>query len=150
MASPEDAPPPVTLRGQLRAWGTSAIPGMTLTTLILAQHLRPPQTLPLLFTPPLIFGSYLTLAGFKTDGAGIWGAWSGMYTLLAWRRKPKRGLVTPTGLARFVSPRGVARGVAMGVGAANCVAGLYTYATGDREEEERERRELNRWGIYRD
>jgi hypothetical protein len=128
----------------------SAIPPMTLTTLILAQHLRPPQVLPLLFAPPLIFGSYLTLGGFKIDGGGIWGAWSGMYALLAWRRKPKPGLGQPTGLARYFSLRGVVRGAAMTLGAANCVAGLYTYATGNREEEERERRELNRWGVYKD
>lgn len=118
---------------------------MTLTTLIIAQHARPLQPLPMLFTPMLIFSSYLTLAGFRTDGAGMTAAWSGIYTLLAARRRPPASLRN-----RFFSLRGVVRGAAMGLGVVNTVAGLYTYATGDRQKEEEERRELNRWGVYKD
>ncbi|KAK4034704.1 hypothetical protein C8A01DRAFT_38807 [Parachaetomium inaequale] len=116
---------------------------MTLTTLILALHTRPFQPLPMLLPPLLIFSSYLTLAGFKTDGAGMTAAWSGVYTLLAARRRP-------ASLRTRFSLRGVVRGTAMGLGAANTVAGFYTYATGDRKREEEERREVNRWGVYRD
>jgi hypothetical protein len=117
---------------------------MTLTSLIIALHARPFQALPMLFTPLLIFSSYLTLAGFRIDGAGMTAAWSGMYALLAARRRPA------SLRSRFFSVRGAVRGSAMGLGAANSVAGLYTYATGDRKREEEERKAANRWGVYRD
>ncbi|SPQ20390.1 8e48aed0-eb55-456f-a8ec-0d05d7dba199 [Thermothielavioides terrestris] len=113
---------------------------MTLTSLIISQHARPFQPLPMLFTPLLIFSSYLTLAGFKIDGAGMTAAWSGMYALLAARRRRPAASLR----SRFFSVRGVVRGSAMALGAANAVAGLYVYATGDRKREEEERRELNR------
>jgi hypothetical protein len=116
---------------------------MTLTTLIIALHARPFQALPMLFPPLLIFSSYLTLAGFKIDGAGMTAAWSGIYTLLAARRRP-------ASLRSRFSLRGFVRGSAMGLGAANTVAGFYTYGTGDRKREEEERREVNRWGVYKD
>ncbi|AEO71246.1 uncharacterized protein THITE_159008, partial [Thermothielavioides terrestris NRRL 8126] len=77
MAPTEDLEPPKGLTSRLTAWGTSAIPPMTLTSLIISQHARPFQPLPMLFTPLLIFSSYLTLAGFKIDGAGMTAAWSG-------------------------------------------------------------------------
>ncbi|KAK4101099.1 hypothetical protein N658DRAFT_450099 [Parathielavia hyrcaniae] len=144
MAPKDESKASLTLSSQLKAWGTSAIPPMTLTTLIISLHARPLQALPMLFPPLLVFSSYLTLAGFKIDGAGMTAAWSGIYTLLAARRR--RGSLR----SRFLSLRGFVRGSAMGLGAANTVAGLYTYATGDRKEEEEERRELNRWGVYRD
>jgi hypothetical protein len=114
---------------------------MTLTTAIIALHARPFQPLPMLFPPLLILSSYLTLAGFKTDGAGMTAAWSGVYTLLAARRKP-------ASLRSRFSLRGGVRGGAMALGVVNCVAGLYAYATGDRQKEEEERRELDRWGVY--
>lgn len=44
------------------------------------------------FTPPLLFASYTNLAGYPTSGAGIAAAWSGLYALLALRRRqPLRG-----------------------------------------------------------
>lgn len=116
---------------------------MTVTTLIISQHARPFQPLPMLFAPLLAFSSYLTLAGFQTDGAGMTAAWSGVYTLLAARRRPGS-------LRNRFSLRGVVRGSAMAIGAANVVAGLYVYATGDRKRDEEERREKNRWGVYKD
>ncbi|KAL2024158.1 hypothetical protein VTK56DRAFT_9938 [Thermocarpiscus australiensis] len=143
MAPTEDLEPPKGLASKLTTWGTSALPPMTLASLITALHLRPFQALPMLFTPLLAFSSYLTLAGFKIDGAGMTAAWSGVYVLLAARRRP-------ASLRSRFSLRGVVRGSAMGLGAANTVAGLYTYATGDRKAEEAERREVNRWGVYRD
>ncbi|KAH6613511.1 hypothetical protein F5144DRAFT_406499 [Chaetomium tenue] len=142
-STPDDTDTPLGIGSQLRAWGTSAIPPMTLTTLIIALHARPFQPLPMLFPPLLIFSSYLTLAGFKIDGAGMTAAWSGVYALLAARRRP-------ASLRSRFSVRGVVRGTAMGLGAANAGAGFYTYATGDRKREEGERREVNRWGVYKE
>ncbi|KAK4228911.1 hypothetical protein QBC38DRAFT_473735 [Podospora fimiseda] len=126
----------------LKAWGTSSIPSMTLTTLLISLHTRPFSPLPiLLFTPLLTFSSYLTLAGFKTDGAGMTAAWSGMYFLLAARRRP-------ASLKTRFSLRGGVRATAMGLAAVNTIAGGYAYATGDRKAEEQERKELDRWGMY--
>lgn len=123
----------------------SSIPPMTLSSLALALHLRPFQPLPFLFSPLLAFSSYLTLAGFKVDGAGTNAAWSGIYVLLASRRSPPGGV-----RQKFMSLRGGVRGLAMGIGAINTVCGAYVYATGDRKAEEEERREVNRWGVYDD
>jgi len=121
----------------------SSLPPMGLATLITALHFRPFQTLPMLFTPLLVFSSYLSAAGFKIDSAGMTAAWSGIYVLLAARRRP-------ASLRNKLSVRGAVRVAAMGLGAANCVAGGYTYATGNRKAEEQERKELNRWGMYKD
>jgi hypothetical protein len=119
------------------------MPPMGLATLITALHYRPFQALPMLFTPLLVFSSYLSVAGFKIDSAGMAAAWSGMYVLLAARRRP-------ASLAKKFSIRGAVRLTAMGLGTVNCIAGAYTYATGDRKAEEQERRELNKWGVYKD
>jgi len=116
---------------------------MTLATLITALHFRPLQKLPMTFVPLLLFSSYLNVAGFKIDSAGMTAAWSGLYVLLAARRRP-------ASLRNKVSARGVVRGAAMGLGAVNTLAGGLAYATGDRRAEEEERRERNRWGIYKE
>ncbi|KAK4204699.1 hypothetical protein QBC40DRAFT_336633 [Triangularia verruculosa] len=144
MAS-KDASDKVTFMDTVRAWGTSSIPPMTLSSLILSLHLRPLQPLPFLFSPLLAFSSYLTLAGFKIDGAGMTSAWSGIYVLLASRRSSPGGF-----RSKFMSLRGGVRGVAMGLGILNTVCGAYVYATGDRKAEEEERKEINRWGVYND
>ncbi|KAK0662536.1 hypothetical protein QBC41DRAFT_235044 [Cercophora samala] len=144
MASPNEK---VTIRDTIRAWGTSSIPPMTLSSLALSLHLRPFQPLPFLFSPLLAFSSYLTLAGFKIDGAGTTAAWSGIYLLLASRRSPPGG---HTLRQKFLSLRGGVRGLAMGIAAVNTLCGAYVYATGDRKAEEEERREVNRWGVYDD
>lgn len=115
---------------------------MGLATLITALHYRPFQPLPMLFTPLLVFSSYLSVAGFKIDSAGITAALSGMYVLLAARRRPAASL------RQKFTARGLVRGAAMGLGSVNCVAGGYTYAVGDRKKEEEERREVDRWGVY--
>jgi hypothetical protein len=39
------------------------------------------------FVPVLLFSSYLNLSGYKTDAAGTTAAWSGLYALLAMRRR---------------------------------------------------------------
>lgn len=41
----------------------------------------------MLFPPVLLFASYLNLSNYKTDAAGLTAAWSGLYALLAMRRK---------------------------------------------------------------
>jgi len=118
--------------GPLRAWGSSSLPPVGLATLIMALHWRPFQGLPMFFAASLAFSSYVNVAGFTIDSAGMTAAWSGMYVLLAARRRPQT--LAANFKARF-SPRGLARGGAMGLGAANMVAGGYVYATGDRELE---------------
>jgi len=119
---------------------------MGLATLITALHFRPFQALPMLFAPLLMFSSYLNVAGFAIDGAGMTAAWSGLYVLLAARRRNPAAAMRG---GKF-SARGVVRAAAMGLGTANCVAGGWVYATGDRKAEEEERRERNRWGVYND
>lgn len=121
---------------------------MGLATLITALHYRPFQVLPMLFTPVLVFSSYLSVAGFKIDSAGITAVWSGMYVLLAARRRPallRKKLGVPK-----IGIRSIVQLSAQGLGAANCIAGGYTYFCGDRKAEEQERREMNKWGMYKD
>ncbi|KAK3683442.1 hypothetical protein B0T22DRAFT_247387 [Podospora appendiculata] len=142
MASPANSEPAQSIFSRLDGWGSSSLPPMGLATLITALHWRPFHALPMLFTPLLVFSSYLTLAGFKTDGAAMTAAWSGMYVLLAARRKPAM-------LRNKFTLRGAVRGTAMGLGSANFVAGAYTYANGNREAEGEERRERNRWNVYK-
>lgn len=114
---------------------------MGLATLLTALHVRPFARLPmLLFTPMLLFSSYLNVAGFKIDSAGLTAAWSGLYVLLAARRRPAT-------LRQRFTARGAVRGVAMGLGGVNALAGGYVYAMGDRKAETEERKERDRWGI---
>ena len=100
---------------------------MVAASLIAAQHLQPPQLVPLLFPPVLLFSSYLNLLDRKADAAGLSGAWSGLYLLLASRRKHS--------LRQKWSLRGVVRGSSMGVCAINMLAGGFVYAT-DRTSKE--------------
>ncbi|KAH8883434.1 hypothetical protein GQ53DRAFT_830590 [Thozetella sp. PMI_491] len=143
MAPPDQPEPPKSLVSYLNAWGSSSISPVGLATLIISLHSRPFQTLPMLFPPLLFLSSYLNVAGFTIDSAGMSAAWSGLYVLLAARRRPAT-------LRKRFSARGAVRGVAMGLGTVNAVAGGYVYATGDRKAEELERKERNRWGIYSD
>lgn len=117
------------------------MPPMGLATLITALHFRPFQKLPmLLFTPMLLFSSYLNIAGFKIDSAALNATWSGLYVLLAARRRP-------ASLRQRFTARGAVRLGAMGLGGINTLAGGWVYATGDREAEKVERQERDRWGI---
>lgn len=93
----------------------------------------------MLFTPVLLFSSYMNLAGYAIDSAGVTAAWSGMYVLLALRRRP-------ASLRTKFSARGAVRAAAMGLGSANCVAGGIAYLNGNREKEQAERLARNRWG----
>ncbi|KAJ6439435.1 DUF455 domain protein [Purpureocillium lavendulum] len=130
--------PAKSVLGHLHDWGSSSLPPSLLATLITALHARPLQPLPLfLFTPPLLFSSYLNLSGYPTGSAGLTAAWSGLYALLALRRRqPFR--------AKF-SARGLVRGAAIGMGATNCVAGGWVYFMGDFDKDEAERKRRRRW-----
>ncbi len=90
--------------------------------------MRPLQLLPMSFVPVLLFTSYSNVNGFKKDSAGISAAWSGLYLLLASRRKQK--------FMTKWSPRGIVRGSSMGLALANMVAGGLTYALGPKENED--------------
>lgn len=129
--------------GYARAWGgtyllrplssslipftESAVPPMLLATLVTAQHARPPQLLPLLFPPVLLFSAYLNVYDVKKDSAGITAAWSGLYLLLARRRKHP--------LMQKWGTRGIIRGATMGLCVANLLGGGFVYATGKRSAE---------------
>ncbi|KAL6864527.1 hypothetical protein J3F83DRAFT_766542 [Trichoderma novae-zelandiae] len=122
----------------LTEWGSSSLPPSLLATLITALHARPLQILPMsLFTPTLLFSSYLNLSGYPTASAGLTAAWSGLYALLALRRRQS--------LRAKFSIRGIVRGAAVGLGAANCVAGGWVYLHGSKERDREERLRRNRW-----
>ncbi|KAL2223357.1 hypothetical protein M432DRAFT_635977 [Thermoascus aurantiacus ATCC 26904] len=111
-----------------RAWGESPVPPTVLATLVTAQHARPFQALPMLFPPVFLFTSYANLQGFTVDSAGISAAWSGLYLLLAGRRKHP--------FVKKWGARGIVRGATMGLCLVNMVGGGLAYTLGKREEEE--------------
>lgn len=88
--------------------------------------MRPFRPLPMLFPPILLFSSYLNLQGFKKDSAGIAGAWSAAYFVLALRRRQN--------LRNKLRLGGVVRGATLGLCAVNALAGGYAYFGGKREE----------------
>ncbi|KAJ5172453.1 hypothetical protein N7492_005046 [Penicillium capsulatum] len=96
--------------------------------LIFAQNARPLRPFPMLFAPAFLFTSYASLQGFKTDTAGISATLSGLYFLLASRRRQPLG--------QKFGPRGIVRGVTMGFCLINMVSGGLAYTLGRREEEE--------------
>ncbi|KAF2142352.1 uncharacterized protein K452DRAFT_297658 [Aplosporella prunicola CBS 121167] len=112
----------------LRAWGEHSLPPTLTATFITAQHMRPFQALPMLFPPVLLLSSYLNLNDYKKDAAGISAAWSGLYILLAQRRRQK--------LYSKFGARGLIRGATLGLCAANLVGGGLAYAFGKRKDEE--------------
>lgn len=83
----------------------------------------------MLFPPVLLFTSYVNLLDYKVDAAGMSSAWSGLYLLLAGRRKSKK-------IVNKFGARGMVRGAAMGVGFANMVGGGLVYMFGKRNEGE--------------
>ncbi|KAL2852851.1 hypothetical protein BJY01DRAFT_87719 [Aspergillus pseudoustus] len=117
-----------TLVQRFRAWGENPFPPTLLATLITAQYMRPFQALPMLFPPILIFTSYANIQGFKTDTAGISAAWSGLYLLLAGRRKQP--------FMKKWGARGITRGATMGLALVNMVGGGLAFTLGKREEED--------------
>ncbi|KAJ5368349.1 uncharacterized protein N7496_008109 [Penicillium cataractarum] len=117
-----------TLVQRFRAWGENSFPPTLLASLIFAQHARPFQFFPMLFPPILLFTSYANLQGFKTETAGISAAWSGLYLLLAGRRRHP--------FMKKFGARGIVRGATMGLCLVNMVGGGLAYTLGKREEEE--------------
>ncbi|KAI9828557.1 MAG: hypothetical protein M1819_006549 [Sarea resinae] len=112
-------------------WGESPLPATLLATLITAQHMRPPQFVPLIFPPVLLFSSYLNINSYKIDSAGVTAAWSMLYLVLARRRKQP--------FVKKWGTRGIIRGATMGLCVANLVGGSITYALGRRRMEEEKR-----------
>ncbi|KAF2262302.1 hypothetical protein CC78DRAFT_554653 [Lojkania enalia] len=112
----------------LRQWGENSVPPTLLATLITAQHMRPFQPLPMVFPPVLLFSSYLNLNDYKTDAAGITAAWSGLYALLAMRRKQQ--------FRNKLTARGAVRGASLALCAVNVVGGGLAYIFGRREKED--------------
>lgn len=104
------------------------MPPTLLATLLTAQHIRPLQKLPMLFTPVLLFSSYLNLNGFPTDSAGITSAWSAAYFVVARRRKQA--------FTNKFGARGLIRGATLGLCALNVVAGGTAYFFGKKDVKE--------------
>lgn len=100
------------------------LPPTVLAALVFAQHARPFQTLPMLFPPLFLFSSYLNVQGYKTDAAGITGAWSAAYLVLARRRKHPFS-------SRF-GARGLVRGATLGLCFANMLGCGVAYAFGEK------------------
>ncbi|KAK8237138.1 hypothetical protein IWZ00DRAFT_445729 [Phyllosticta capitalensis] len=125
----DDEPPKSALQ-MLRGWGEHSFPPTILAALIFAQHARPFQALPMAFPPLLLLTSYLNVGGFKKDAAGMSAAWSGVYAVLALRRKQR--------FRNKFGTRGIVRGVTLGLCAANVVGGGLAYVFGKREEEQEE------------
>ncbi|ODH26093.1 hypothetical protein ACO22_04821 [Paracoccidioides brasiliensis] len=119
-------PPPqkISPMHYVRAWGENSFPPTILATLIAAQHMRPFQPLPMIFPPALLFTTYLNLLDHKVDAAGVSAAWSGLYLLLAAKRKQQ--------FRQKWGARGIVRGTAMGLGFANMVSGGLVYILGKR------------------
>ncbi|KAF2256673.1 hypothetical protein BU26DRAFT_513474 [Trematosphaeria pertusa] len=113
----------------LRNWGEHSVPPTLLATLITAQHMRPFQPLPMMFPPVLLFSSYLNLSGYKTDAAGTTAAWSGLYALLAMRRKQQ--------FTQKFTIRGFVRGASLALCAVNVAGCGLAYVFGRREKEDR-------------
>ncbi|KAL9124926.1 MAG: hypothetical protein Q9217_005796 [Psora testacea] len=58
-----------------------------LASMVLAQALRPPQYLMLLFPPVLLLSTYVNILDLKEESAAITGSWSALYYVLSRRRK---------------------------------------------------------------
>ncbi|SPO03328.1 uncharacterized protein DNG_06010 [Cephalotrichum gorgonifer] len=121
----------------IHAWGTNSLPPTLLCTLIVPLHTRPLRA-PILFVAPLLFSSYVNLAGYTTDAAAMSAAWSGLYALLAMRRRQE--------WTKKFTIRGGLRGLAVGLGAVNFVCGGWVWLRGDKAADKEERETRNRWG----
>ena len=75
----------------------------------------------------MLFSTYMNLNGYQVDAAGANAAWSGLYLVLARRRK--------TPFMQKWRARGLVRGGTMGLCAVNLAAGGFVYATGKRRTE---------------
>ncbi|KAH8602216.1 hypothetical protein B0O99DRAFT_500541 [Bisporella sp. PMI_857] len=116
-------------------WGKSPLPPMILATLVTALHARPFQIVPMIFPPVLLFSTYLNLSDFTIDSAGLTAAWSGLYLLLARRRKVA-GANFKARLGNKFGARGLTRVGAMSIAGLNVLGCGVTYAFGKRKDEE--------------
>jgi hypothetical protein len=82
----------------------------------------------MIFPPLLLFSTYLNLQGYKVDSAGTTAAFSGLYLVLAGRRR------NPL-MSKF-GARGLIRGATMGLCLANVVGGGLAYMFGSRSKED--------------
>lgn len=82
----------------------------------------------MIFPPILLFSAYLNLSGYEADSAGTTAAWSGLYILLARRRK------APSFSSKF-GARGLVRGAAIGLAASNVLGGGLAYYFGKEKKE---------------
>lgn len=96
----------------------------------------------MVFPPALLFGTYLNLSGFERDAAGFTAAWSGLYLLLARRRKVNWLYWKVGGASYYGRPgsnkfgaRGLTRGAAMILAGVNVVGGGTAYAFGKKSKE---------------
>jgi hypothetical protein len=103
---------------------------MLVATLIAPQHLRPAQPLGLALCGCFIGTSFLSLHGYKSDAGGMLAASSGLYALLAMRRR--------FSVRDRFGPRGVLRGVTVGLCAVNFVSGILVYAGKEKNPEPNE------------
>lgn len=92
------------------------------------------QPLALSFAPALLFSTYLNLNNFVTDSAGFTAALSGLYLILARRRKAPGATMGQRFMGKF-GVRGVFRGLTMGVAGVNVIAGGLVYGFSKRERE---------------
>jgi hypothetical protein len=90
----------------------------------------------MLFPPALLFSTYLNLQKFTIDSAGLTAAWSGLYLLMA-RRRRVGGASTGVRLGNKFGARGLTRGAAMGLAGLNLVGCGITYGLGRRRDEEK-------------
>jgi hypothetical protein len=93
---------------------------MLVATLIAPQHLRPAQPLGLVLSGAFIGTSFVSLHGYKTDAGGMLAASSGLYALMAMRRRFR--------IRDRFGPRGILRGVTLGMCTVNFVCGMLVYA----------------------
>jgi len=110
-----------------RAWGENSFTPTLAAMPIFALHARPIQMLPLLFSPALLFASYVNVSGYKKDAAAMSASWSALYMILAMRRKQ--------GVKDKLSARGIIRGGALGLCAMNIIGGSLAYVMNKRERE---------------
>lgn len=82
----------------------------------------------MIFPPLLLFSTYLNLQGYKVDSAGTTAAFSGLYLVLAGRRR------NPF-MSKF-GARGIIRAATMGLCLANVVGGGLAYFFGSRSKED--------------
>ena len=109
----------------------SPLPPSLLATLIFAQHARPFQFTPMIFPPGLLFTTYLNLQGYKVDSAGTTAALSGLYLILAGRRR------NPF-MSKF-GARGIIRGATVGLCLANVIGGGLAYTFGSRSKDDQQK-----------